>query len=189
MIGFASVSILLLNVVSDRPIRSADPSVIDDQPIASYASADGKGAWRVVIYVRSDTSRPDRQGRFPPIHLARFSRWPQVEEQSTEVMWADSASCPKLIGVIAAVENLVAPQFDVGPFYGTAPEGSEIQPAIVSPADGQGFSIQARARQADGSMATMVLSSSSGGIASFGHFAVRQMADCWSPTKPAWPPS
>lgn len=153
--------------------------------IATLSSADTTGAWRIDFRRQADPARPEGSDRFHPLFLARMIREPGADVPSGGEVWADSRTCPRLVGVIAAVNDLAVPRFDLGPAYGVAPPGAEIPPLRIPPADGRRFRLDGQARQPDGAMAQLSVADSDGPVSRFGQFVLQQLEDCWSSERPS----
>lgn len=161
--------------------QSATQNAGQGVKVASIRSADRDGAWTIDIFSGVDLARPIRPNRYPPLYSARFRRG----DSGTRDLWADTQACPALIGVVAGLEAMFTPRFNPGRAYGLPPEGARMPVSTPPPLHAQGYTIEGRALQADGSTAQMSISSNAGAIADFGKLIETRLADCWAERQPA----
>ncbi|MGA0545386.1 hypothetical protein ACO2Q1_08935 [Brevundimonas sp. VNH65] len=161
--------------------QSAPQHIDQGVKVASIRSADQDGVWTIDIFSGVDLTRPIRPDRYPLLYSARFRRG----NSGLRDRWADTQTCPALIGVVAGLDAVFAPRFNPGRAYGLPPEGARMPESTPPPLHAQGYTIEGRAVQADGSTAQMSISSNGGAIAAFGKLVETRLANCWAERQPA----
>lgn len=173
--------ILLLTLATNSvQVQSTSGNLVRGAPAAVYSSEDAQGRWTVELRVGGYPGlSPDQPSN--RLFIARMSR----DSVSTDDdLFADSRTCPQLVGVVVAINDLFAPRFDIGPGFGAAPIEARLLPTLPPPSDGRQTTLEANARQADGNAARMWVSGAAGPIEAFRAYAVDQLEGCWTPARP-----
>lgn len=183
LVGMGQLAAALVLYPQDTIAGTAQPT---EPSIASFSSSDGTGGWSVDVFAPPDYANPLPDGRYPRFYVARMNRGQETNSDLRDVLWADSRACPKLLGVLSALNDLSAPRFAMGNLFGLPPVGYEGPVPKPVPMDSRGYSVEGRALQADGSLAVMRLSDTNGLVASWVIFASSQLEDCWTGARPNW---
>lgn len=178
--GFANAA---LAEVPEVVIKQAQLETFAGRRAAAFYSVEmGGGSWVLISIFSQPFGRAIAFEAEAPRRWVARRQSGRGSEFSMHTRWADSSSCPALVGVLWSLSRLEMGSLDVPGITPLMPSAG-VQP-VPLPADGPVISLWGVGMQPSGAPITISASGIGGELDAWGRLAEQELAECWSEEQP-----
>lgn len=156
------------------------------EPVAGLSYQVGRTSHEIKFFASPDFRRPLGFPKYETFYVAQRTIH---FEREIEVVWADSDTCPSLVGVLSWLDQLQPGDLAVPGMSTPLPDGVVGRPPPRARLDDgrRRYTVWSVGWDANGDLVNLSASGSSQILAAFGDAAIERLDPCWTAAQPTIP--